>query len=100
MVEEPLGIGVTFAVRQKTGNLPFRLSDHNITETLGEEGSFFENIGYIPEGSLPPYVSKSDKYLSSSEDLNAKELKIGSGKQSHIILILLVGKMPKKILLS
>ena len=77
MAEEPLGIGVTLAVRQQTGNFPCRISDLKITETLGaiKEEIPFKNIGKIPEGSLPPYVSRSDKYLSKSEDLKAKELK-------------------------
>ena len=65
MAEEPLGISVTLAVRQQTGNLPYRISDLKITETLGtiKEEISFKNIGNIPEGSLPPYVSKSDKDL-------------------------------------
>ena len=81
--EAPLGIAVTLAVRQYSGNDPRRISPLKITLWFGAKISaiIFRNRGNTPKGSTPPYVSRSRSRRRRTGVRKAKELRLALGKQ-------------------
>ena len=83
VADNHLGVCVTLAVRQQTGKMPLRITILKTTASLGAKASLIplKNNGKSPLGSVPPKASRSCKRILSSEDLKAKEVSTGSGKQ-------------------
>ena len=61
--DRPFGIGVTFETLQRRG--------------ARTSAVLFRNGGSIPNGSVPPQGSKSNKRRLASPDLKAKVIRLG-----------------------
>ena len=79
----PMGMAVTLADRQHSGNDPRRMSLRKIMLSFGAiiSTTFIRNGGNTPNGLIPPFVSRSRSRLRRAEVRKAQELHLGGGKQ-------------------
>ena len=69
--KEPLGFGVTSAIRHSSGNSPPRNNPRKRQLSFGArtEAVFRKNMGKQPDGSTPPFWSRSNRCCSTSRAL-------------------------------
>ena len=80
---DPWEFGVIFAILPQTGKLPKRLNRRNTTarQKVRASAVYFKKRRNIPNGSVPPQESRSNRSGFTSRDQKAKVVRLEDGSQ-------------------